>query len=92
MTYLVTFLANFFNIFFRAMNQQNVVGGHYLAVFPTSFVLAILEACVYGNLAVGVVSYGILSLATVYLVIALALGGSLGCVSAMYVHRRFIKK
>ena len=74
--------ATFITVFGRAMQQQNVVGGHYVAAALTPFLIAVGEI----GVIVGVVSIGWSA------VPAVGAGGALGAVSAMVMHRKIFTK
>jgi len=70
--------ATFLVVFLRAIQQQNVIGGHYLAAAITSY-----------GIAVGEVLAIVLIVQTGWSAIPMVgTGGAIGAVSAMWVHRR----
>jgi hypothetical protein len=66
-------------VFGRAIQQQNVIHGHYLAAAVTSYVIAAGEISVVG--AVVVTGWGAWPW--------IGTGGALGAVAAMWAHRRW---
>ena len=70
----------FLMVFFKAMQQQNVIHRNYLAIPFATYGIACCDAF----LIVGVVDAG----AGWPTVNGLAFGGALGCLSAMFLHRR----
>jgi|SRR5690606_18544265 len=89
---LIVLVANYINIACRAFQQMNVVHGNYKAVYPTSQLMAFLEVATYGGVALGVVNEGLFSWHSVALAFALGIGGSLGCMTSMYLHRKVFKR
>lgn len=75
-------LATFALVFLRAIQQQNVIGGHYVLATLTSYLMAVAD-----------VSCVILVVHTGWAAIPwVGTGGALGVTAAMWVHRRFAKK
>ena len=68
-------------VFLRAIQQQIVIGGHYLAADVTPFAIAAAEVAS----VLWVVSAGWVSIPYV------GIGGAIGVTSAMWAHRRFKK-
>ena len=91
MIYVLIALANFVNIGCRAFQQQNVIQGNYKAVVPTSALMACVEVATYGGVAVGVVENGLFSVEALLLSFSLAVGGTLGCITSMVLHRRLFR-
>lgn len=75
-------LATFALVFLRAIQQQNVIHGHYVAATVTPYALAIAEVAS----VLWVVSTGWASIPWV------GTGGAAGVVSAMILHRRFFRR
>jgi len=71
--------ATFALVFLRAIQQQNVIHGHYVMAALTPYALAVAEVAS----VLWVVSTGWASVPWV------GTGGALGVVSAMAVHRRY---
>jgi hypothetical protein len=69
-------------VFGRAIQQQNVTGGHYLSAAVTPYLIAAGEVLVV-LLIVDTGWHAIPYVGT---------GGAIGAVSAMYVHRKFWSK
>ena len=78
---LVVAGAQFAFVFAKAFQQRNVAFDHYRLIIPTSFLMAIIEAFVIATIAINGFTWGIVS--------AMAIGGSVGCILAMYIHRRY---
>ena len=74
---------SFLMVFFKAMQQQNVIHRNFWAVPFATYGIAACDVF----LIVGVVEYGI-SFATAN---GLALGGALGCLAAMFVHGKYFR-
>ena len=70
-------LATLTLVFLRAMQQQNVIGGHYLAAAFTSYLMAGAEV----GVVLSVVSYGWDAVPW------LGTGGAVGVTAAMAAHR-----
>jgi hypothetical protein len=82
-------LANFLFIFLKAFQQRNVAFMHYPWVLPTSAFMATVEVGVVGAVAVEATrAHTFFDM--VPLVVAIALGGGLGCMASMWVHNRYI--
>lgn len=75
-------LATFALVFLRGLQQQNVIHGNYIAAGLMPFAMACAEVAS----VVFVVQTGWSSIPFV------GVGGSLGVMSAMYFHRRYLKK
>ncbi len=87
---MAIFLANFFFVAFKAFQQRNVTWMKYSPVFPTSLSLAITQVYIWRVVALRT-NEGDSFLQMWPIILALALAGWLGCVSAMYLHDRYIK-
>lgn len=84
-------LANFIFIFLKAFQQRNVAFMHYGWVVPTSLLMAVAEVYVVGAVAVNAVAVG-LSPALVPFILAVGLGGGLGAVCSMWLHKRIMRE
>lgn len=82
MKYLIMFAANFFFILLKAFQQRNVAFDNYVAVLPTSFLMAIVEVYVIASVAHQGWSIPV--------VVALGFAGGTGALSAMIIHKRFL--
>jgi len=76
------FLATALLVFARAIQQQNVIGGHYIAAALTPYIIAIAEVAT----VLFVVRHGWSTVPWI------GTGGAVGVVSAMYLHRRIFRK
>lgn len=74
------FASTFVTVFALGLQSQNVVGGHYVAAFVTSFVIG----------GASLVLYRYLPDPTPTQVFAYLCGGATGIVSSMWIHRRTI--
>ncbi len=75
-------IATFFRVFLLVFQSQSVINGIYIWAAITPFLIAITEV----SIVLLVVKEGWPSVPYV------GIGGSIGAVSSMYVHRRWIKK
>ena len=75
-------LATFALVFLRAIQQQNVIHGHYIAAALTSFAIAAAEVA----LLLQIVEH------TWDTVPWIGLGGAIGVTAAMAAHRRYFKR
>ena len=75
-------IATFALVFLRAIQQQNVIHGHYWSAAITPFAIAIAEVAT----VLWVVQVGWSSIPWV------GTGGAIGVTSAMWVHRRWRMK
>jgi hypothetical protein len=66
-------------VFGRAIQQQNVIGGHYLAAALTPYLIAAGEVAVIGIVAAS---------PSLGAVLAVGTGGAIGATGAMWAHRR----
>ena len=82
-TYALAFTATFVYVFLKAIQQLNVVRAKYIWIVPTSFAMAVCE--VYTVVVAAERGWGLI-------VLPIGLGGGLGCVLAVWVHGRFIKR
>jgi hypothetical protein len=69
-------------VFTRAIQQQNVIGGHYVAAALTPYVIATAEVAS----VLLVVDTGWIAIPWV------GTGGAIGVVTAMHLHRRVFRK
>jgi hypothetical protein len=74
--------ATFCLVFLRAIQQQNVIGGHYVAAALTPYAIAVAEVAS----VLWVVALGWQSIPYV------GTGGALGVLSAMWLHRRYFRR
>jgi uncharacterized membrane protein len=68
-------------VFFKGIQQQNVIGGKYKHAFFTSYLMALFEVAVVST----VVVVGWSS------IVPIGTGGALGIITAMYIFRRYHK-
>lgn len=87
LTIFLLFVANFVFIFLKAFQQRNVAYMHYLPVIPTSILMALTEVYVIATIAVQALS-GSLGVEDI---LAIALGGGIGCMASMWAHNRLFK-
>lgn len=74
--------ATFFLVFMRAIQQQNVIHGHYIMASITPFAIAAAEVA----MILWVVDIGWPAVPYV------GVGGALGVTSAMYAHKKVFKR
>ena len=90
MSTLLVGMANFLFIFLKAFQQRNVAFLHYWWVVPTSMTMAVVEVGVIGWVAIQATQTAkFLDLWP--LILAVGLGGGLGAVASMYIHKRIFK-
>lgn len=82
--------ANFVFIFLKAFQQRNVAFLHYWAVVPTSFLMAVVEVGVIGAVAIEATNAEHF-IDLWRMILAIGLGGGLGCAASMYIHKRMFK-
>lgn len=70
-------------VFLKALQQLNVVHAAYFWVVPTSFAMAACE--VYTVAAVATSGWG-------WIILPIGAGASIGCILAIYVHRRYVRR
>ena len=75
-------LATFGLVFMRAIQQQNVIHGHYVFAAITPYAIAVFEVAT----VLWVVDTGWSSIPWV------GTGGALGVTTAMFMHRRYIQQ
>lgn len=83
-TFFLTFGASYVFIFLRAFQQRNVAFDNYLAILPTSILMAATEIVVIANIA----QRGWHPV----LVLTIGLGSGLGALSAAVLHKRVFKR
>lgn len=76
-------------VFVKAFQQRNVTFMHYKWVMPTSMLMSCTEVVVIGYVAIQAVTVSSILLLWP-LVLAMGIGGGLGCLAAMYLHHRYI--
>jgi hypothetical protein len=76
---MILFTATLAMVFLMAFQQQNVIGGHYVPAFFTSYSIAVAQYFLYNAIVVSDY-WGILQMGT---------GGTIGVLSSMYLHRRW---
>lgn len=79
---MMLFISTFALVFLRAIQQQNVIHGHYLSAALTPFAIACAEVAT----VIWVVKTGWPSIPWV------GAGGALGVTAGMYCHRRWWRK
>ena len=84
MIYLILFLSSILYVGLRSFQQRNVTNDNYLWVVPTSCGMAAVDA----YLMINVVKSGW----SIPLVLSVGLGGAIGCICAMLIHKRYILK
>lgn len=76
---LISMGATFLYVMFRALQQLNVVHGHYIRIIPTSFAMGIGDV---------VLVLLIVKTQSLWMGITNGIGGTLGCYAAMYLTKR----
>ena len=87
---IIIFLANFLFVAVKAFQQRNVTWLKYSPVLPTSISMAITQVYIWRVVALRT-NAGDSFLQMWPIIGALALSAWLGCISAMYLHERYIK-
>lgn len=85
--YLTLFLITLGLVFVKSFQQRNVVYGNIALVAPTSCVFAALEMLSIGLIAKAFITGESL----LYTWAALAAGGAIGAISAVQIHRRYVR-
>lgn len=78
MTYIALAVASFIFIFLKAFQQRNVAFNHYLAVIPTSLLMAVVEVFAIAEIAAEGWSIPV--------VLAVGMASGLGALTAMGLH------
>lgn len=79
---MAALISTFALVFLRAIQQQNVIGGHYIAASFTSFAMAAAEVA----LMLQVIQHSWSSVPWI------GTGGAIGVTTAMLFHRRVFRK
>ncbi len=82
MTELLLFASTFAVVFFLGLQSLNVNGGHYALAFCTSFAIGASQLALYRYMPDP----------TLTQTIAYLIGGPIGIVTSMWVHRRFVRR
>ena len=90
MDLLIIFGTNFIYIFVKAFQQRNVTWLKYSPVFPTSLSMAVTQVYIWRVVAMRT-NAGDSFLQMWPIILVLAFAGGFGCISAMYLHKRYIK-
>ena len=83
MIFLTSFVAMMAYVFLKSWQQRNVAFMHYRWVMPTSLLMAGCNVYIISKIAQVGWDFGI--------VIALGTGAGLGSMTAMYLHKRYVK-
>lgn len=78
----IIFLASTIYIATKAFQQLNVVGGHVFWVIPTSYLMAFMEVLIISKIAMT---------QSVWTAIPLGTGAALGCLFAMWMHKKYVR-
>lgn len=84
MNYLAVFVASFSYVAVRAFQQRNVAFDNYKWIIPTSYIMAAIDIYIVATIA----RQGW----NITLVLTNGTAACLGCLFAMWVHKRFVKK
>lgn len=89
--YVASFAASLLYVFLKATQQLNVVLNVRRWILPVSLGMGLLEVFIVGTVSITAVKVGgfwpLFGLG-----LSLGGGGAVGCLSAMWLHRKFIKK
>lgn len=80
--WLAIFASQFLWVGLRSFQQRNVAFDNYIAVLPTSMCMASVEVYIIYSIA--------RSGWSVAIVLAMAAGGGLGCLAAMWTHKKWL--
>ena len=86
MDFLIVLGATYATVFLKGFQHKNVIANLYTHTFVTSMAMAAADAVVVGLLAKAIAldqNY--------YIILASAIGGSVGMISAMWVHNTFVR-
>jgi hypothetical protein len=86
-TYAAVFFAYLVYVFFRAFQQLNVMHHRMLWIMPVSLMMGLIDVFVMGTIAVVAVDIG-RGWQLMGVGISMGLGGAVGAIVAMLVHRR----
>lgn len=75
---LLAFLISTTYVFVKAFQQQNVIHQEYKWVLPVSFIMAACEVSIIGMVAWN---------KSFWMIIPIGLGGGIGCMTSMYIHK-----
>jgi hypothetical protein len=89
MFYIIAFACSVLHVGAKAFQQLNVVHDQKIAVVLTSFFIALFEISIFGILTTKFISQGLDAL---WMVIPIGLGGGLGCLLSMYIHKNMRHK
>lgn len=81
MIWFVQIVASFGMVFFKGIQQQNVISGKYKSAFFVSYLMAIFDVAVVSTIVV----------AGWDSIIPIGTGGAVGIIAAMYLFRRIHK-
>lgn len=81
--WMVLFLVNVLYIFLKAFQQLNVVHDKYLWIAPVSLCMALCEVISIGAIA---------TYRDLWLAVPIGLGGAVGCLVAMCMHKKLRKE
>jgi hypothetical protein len=92
---LIAGIAYFVFVFFKAFQQRNVSWMNYKYVMPISYLMSVSEVIVISTVAYTGAQLFPFSMAALIeilpMIFAIGTGGGLGCLSAMYLHHRYVK-
>lgn len=83
-------LAYYVFVFFKAFQQRNVAHMHYRLVMPVSYAMSITEVIVVSFIALGAINAEHWT-DMVPMVLGIGTGGGAGALTAMWVHKRYVK-
>ena len=73
--------ASMIYVFLKALQQLNVVGGHYRWIWPISFGMALCEVTIIVRVA---------TMKTLIAALPIGLGAGAGAMLAMWLHKRYV--
>lgn len=86
MIYIASFFVTFFYVFAKAFQQRNVTFDRYIAIIPLSFIMATGEYFIVAIIGVTAVNHGVTESA--WLILSNGLGGGIGAISAILLHKK----
>ncbi len=87
---IIIFFISFFYVFCKAFQQRNVTLDNKLTILPVSMIMGVLEYTGIGIVGIQAVEKGLISAAI--LGVVAGLGGAVGCIVAIELHKKLHKR